>query len=156
MDFEQLYCELREVGKEPVLKNGKVYFNGEYNGKKFVRYIYQTKDTLELSVYVCIDKKYGEEQTQQDRSDSARERNRWIRDEFNKWGLSFKFPEWRPEPKQPAQPGGSLPQIKSSTATQSAVKPAPATTGKADDFDWNFVDQPAKDDDNFDPFADIK
>ena len=48
MDFEQLYCELTSAGIDPVLKNGKVYFNGEYNGKNFVRYIYQNKDTLSL------------------------------------------------------------------------------------------------------------
>lgn len=155
MDFEQLYCELTNSGKDFELKKGKVFFNGEYNGKKFVRYIYQKKDTLELDVYVCIDKPYGQEQTKEDRSESARERNRWIRDEFNQWGLSHKFPEWRPEPKQ-TTPGGSLPQIKSSTAPQSPIKPAQASTTKADDFDWNFVDQPAKDDDNFDPFADTK
>ncbi|WP_139352343.1 hypothetical protein [Burkholderia cenocepacia] len=158
MDFEQLYCELTSAGIDPVLKNGKVYFNGEYNGKNFVRYIYQNKDTLELGVFVCINKKFGEEQTQQDRSDSARERNRWIREEFNKWGLSFKFPEWRPESKpqssipSKAQPGGSLPQIKSSTQAQAI----PQANKGIDGFDWDFVDKPAKDDDNFDPFADPK
>ncbi|KAB0640636.1 hypothetical protein F7R25_03840 [Burkholderia stagnalis] len=158
MDFEELYCELRNAGIDPVLKNGKVYFNGEYNGKNFVRYIYQNKDTLELCVFVCINKKFGEEQTQQDRSDSARERNRWIRDEFNKWGLSFKFPEWRPEGKPQssipatAPKGGSLPQIKSTqpTTTKQVNKDG------IDGFDWDFVDKPAKDDDNFDPFADPK
>lgn len=165
MDFEQLYCELKNVGIDPVFKNGKAYFNGEYNGKKFVRYIFQNKDTLELGVYVCIDKKYGEEQTQQDKSDSARERNRWIREEFNKWGLSFKFPEWRPENKSQssipstAPKGGSLPHIGTTAqAPKTATQPATNNQGGIDGFDWDFVDKPTAkpEDDNFDPFADHK
>ncbi|ANJ73128.1 MULTISPECIES: hypothetical protein [Burkholderiaceae] len=155
MDMENLYCELRELGKEFEMKNGKMYFNGEYNGTNFVRYIFVKRDTLELDIYVCVAKKYGEEQTKEDRSASAREKNRWVREEFNKWGLSFKLPEWKPEPRQ-ATPGGSLPQIKSSVspATQPAIPPA--NKGSVDDFDWGFVDKQEKDDDNFDPFADHK
>lgn len=58
--MENLYCELRELGKEFEMKNGKMYFNGEYNGTNFVRYIFVKRDTLELDIYVCVAKKYGE------------------------------------------------------------------------------------------------
>ncbi len=153
--MENLYCELRELGKEFEMKNGKMYFNGEYNGTNFVRYIFVKRDTLELDIYVCVAKKYGEEQTKEDRSASAREKNRWVREEFNKWGLSFKLPEWKPEPRQ-TTPGGSLPQIKSSVSPAPKTATQPANKGSVDDFDWGFVDKQEKDGDNFDPFADHK
>jgi hypothetical protein len=96
MTLEELYNELSKTKVNYLLKNGKIYFNGMFNGKKFVRYIFEHRDTNVIAVYVCIDKPYGETQTEQDKKDSAKEKNRWIRDDFNTLNISFKLTEWIP------------------------------------------------------------
>lgn len=136
------------------VKNGKVYFSGSLNKVKFVRYVYEKRDTLELDVYVCIDKPFGEEQTTEDRKVSAREKNRWIRDEFNTWDISHKFEEWKPQSQAVTPPEASLEATSVATpkVLQSDQEPqAQGSTGSSDDFDWSFVDTSESTDD--DPFS---
>lgn len=71
-----------------------------FNDDKYDRAIIISKKTSEPDLFVNISRKrkktWDQKQTEEQNKECARERNRFIKEEFNKFPIEFKFPEWKP------------------------------------------------------------
>ncbi|WP_175849406.1 hypothetical protein [Burkholderia cepacia] len=71
-----------------------------FNDDKYERTIIISKKTSEPDLFVYISKKrkktWDQKQTEEQNKECGKERNRFIKEVFNKFPIEFKLPEWKP------------------------------------------------------------